>query len=210
MNFFLTCCAIALAAAVPTSPSCPPKDFSSVSNFNVQAYLGKWFVLAQQPSRFLSKDTNYCVTAEYSLIDESNIKVLNSAKKGSVVGETIGGELRGVILDSNFPSQLVVGPQFVPNFMKGPYWVAYTSPINPSTGLYDYAIVVAGPPKTLNSANNLCSASSGDSSSPNGEGLWLFSRMPDDALALEDLKNVAVGLGLDISVLNTVQQVGCN
>lgn len=140
----------ALPRTLSSSSICPPKNFTTVTDFNVEAYMGKWFVQAQQPTSYLPFDNNFCVTANYTLLDSKTIQVVNYANVGAINSNPKGIELRGIIKDPAVPSKLSVGPKFLPNFLKGPYWIVYTSDINKETGLYDYAVIVGGSPTKEN------------------------------------------------------------
>jgi hypothetical protein len=52
------------------------------------------------------------------------VDVFNYANKNEVNGEATSGNLSAVVLDpENKPSQLLVGPSFIPRSFWGPYWV---------------------------------------------------------------------------------------
>lgn len=52
-----------------------PKGVSAVDNFDKEKYLGKWFEIARLDYRFEKNLNN--VTAEYSLMNNGSIKVIN-------------------------------------------------------------------------------------------------------------------------------------
>jgi len=105
----------------------------------------------------------------------------------------------------NNKGELAVGPRFLPDFLKGPYWIVH----------YDSdageAIITGGAP-TQTGENGLCKGARGSFFNPNGngEGLWVFTR---EAVPSEDRVSALTGkareLGLDTSVLVRVPQDGC-
>jgi lipocalin len=175
--------------------------------------MGKWFVQAQQPTRYLREESNFCVTANYTILDSKTIKVVNYANDKAVNGKSRGGELRAVIKDATVPSKLSVGPKFLPNFLKGPYWVVATGPISEGTGLYSWAVIVGGEPTFENKDTGKCYAGNTNpfNFNGNGEGMWIFSRkqVEDDAIVSSIKEIMDSELGLDVSVLNKVSQQGC-
>lgn len=138
---------------VESSKKCPPKNFATVTAFDINAYVGKWYVQAQQPTRYLPEKRNYCVTANYTILDSKTIKVVNYANDNAVNGQPKGGELRAIIKDPAVPSKLSVGPKFLPDSIKGPYWIVKTGPIFEDTGLYSWAVIVGGSPIYENREN---------------------------------------------------------
>ena len=60
-------------------------DKSTVKEFNLQRYLGKWYEIARYDHRF-ERGLHY-VTAEYSKRPDGKIKVLNCGHVDAVVGK---------------------------------------------------------------------------------------------------------------------------
>merc|ERR1711907_828467 len=138
---------------------CPPQGFDSVRPFNLSAWVEHpWYVQEMMPVTYLPKDSFYCVTAKSERMSETEVKVLNEAREGSVNGKTRGGSfgLKAVVPDINDPSKLKVGPSFLPSFAYGPYWVVYAGP---SEDNYEYGIVSGGPP--TNKGEDGCKTGSG-------------------------------------------------
>ncbi len=61
--------------------------------------------------------------------------------------------LRAIVPDPDVPSKLAVGPRFLPNSLRGPYWIVAVSPPTPHGeddhlgGLgYDWAVISGGQP----------------------------------------------------------------
>lgn len=90
------------AGAAHAAPLTPVRDF------DVQRYLGQWYQLAANPAPY-NIDCVRDVTAEYSLIDERNIRVENSCT-------TLTGERRGIVGNArvNGPASLHVSFPSVP------------------------------------------------------------------------------------------------
>ena len=56
-------CGASLMAAV-----CPPSDFSTAQNFDLNSCVaGRWYIQEQMPRNYLPALQNYCVYAEYTL-----------------------------------------------------------------------------------------------------------------------------------------------
>lgn len=198
-----------------SAAACPPPLVKPVEPFDLASYLGEWYVQAQAPNSYQPVNTLYCVKATYSLEDGATtpqrIRVNNQARTGSVTGPSRGG-LPGnndaflqAIVRGNNKGELAVGPRFLPDFLKGPYWIVH----------YDSdageAIITGGAP-TQTGENGLCKGARGSFFNPNGngEGLWVFTR---EAMPSEDRVSALTGkvreLGLDPSVLVRVPQDGC-
>lgn len=90
------------AGATSAAPLTPVRDL------DVDRYLGQWFQLAANPAPY-NIDCVRDVTAEYSLIDERNIRVENSCT-------TVTGERRGIVGNArvNGPASLHVSFPGVP------------------------------------------------------------------------------------------------
>jgi hypothetical protein len=107
-------------------------------------------------------------------------------------------------LDSVPPlgSKLAVAPCFLPKALSGPYWiVAYDEGMG-------YALISGGQPKLLSYDDTTgefigCTTGAGI----NNSGLWIFSRSPyRDQDLISYVRNLAVDMGFDVSVLNDVDQ----
>jgi lipocalin len=202
------------------------KRFDSIPIFNIKAYLGKWFAMLhnprfcqqQQEVKYLPISRNFNVVAQYDMIDASNVRVYNSANDRALDGPAAGGELLAIIRDQNALSKLAVGPKWLPNFLRGPYWVMAASPVSMLNNKeqYKWAIITGGEPNYQNSENGLFScrpnwyqifgSGEGNWHCSTCLGFWIFTREahPSEELMDEVLK-VAVDLGLDTSVLNKVE-----
>lgn len=195
---------VAAVVALTTAQVCPPEGFDSVAPFNTTKYLGRWYAQEQMAITYLPVEWNYCTSTRYDLLEEDLVAVFNEARVGSVDGPQQGGELRASIPDLSDPSKLAVGPINVPQDLYGPYWVLAVGGGDDSQ--YGWAVISGGPPTVP--SGGACRTRT---RTVNNSGLWLFHR---DALApvedIEALRNIAEGLGFDVSVLNPVEHRGCN
>ncbi|KAJ3413362.1 hypothetical protein HDV05_008144 [Chytridiales sp. JEL 0842] len=203
----LVAAASAAPALAPRQSTCPPANFNAVTDFSLPAYLGEWYIQAQAPTQYLPESSNFCVKATYTQRSATEINIENYANRNRVNGPATGGPLRGTIRNRAEPSKLTVAPAFIPARFGGPYWVVKTGPLN-TQGQYEWALVSGGPPNQ--SSNGLCVANAGFNFNGNGQGLWIFTRaqVADEAL-VNELRALAVSLGLDESQMKPVVQAGC-
>lgn len=94
----------------------PPLDV--VDKVEVDRYLGKWYEIARLPNSF--EDGCYCITAEYSVIDDETLRVVNSCREDSVSGELDTANGKAFIVEGSNNAKLKV--QFFWPF-KGDYWI---------------------------------------------------------------------------------------
>lgn len=148
---------VALMSLAPVhAKSSKIPDLQTVDYVDLDHYLGKWYEIARFEQRF-QKDCA-SVTAEYSLRDDGDIKVINSCRKGSPQGEFQQAEARAWIKDDTTNAKLKV--QFfltgirIPLF-AGNYWILDLT--QEGNGPYQTSIV-------------------GDDS---GKYLWILARRPD-------------------------------
>jgi lipocalin len=185
---------------------CPPPGFDSMQNFNVTKYTGpdRWYSQEQMEVQSLPAEYNYCTAAEYTILTPTSVSVFNQARIGAVDGPPTQILIQAIIEDPSQPSKLSVGPFEVPPQFYGPYWVLAAGP---DVGdRYEWALISGGPPTI--STENGCRTKQ---ATVNGSGLWIFSRVPfPDPAQVDEVRNMAKQLGLDISVLNKVEHRGCN
>ena len=213
----------ALLPPSPPSPpikptQCPPPGFDSVKEFDLETYTEQpWFVIQQSPNSYQPVDKLFCVRAEYRIVehdldvDPSALYVFNQARTGSVDGPGDGiDSLLSAVVVNGPRGQLKVGPSFVPPEAYGPYWVEALGEVEAGDKVsYEWAIVSGGPPM-FQGANGKC-RNAKDTAEGNGEGLWIFSRTPTmDPNTLTEIRGLAESLGFDTSVLQNVEQKGCN
>ncbi len=99
--------AIIVIALMAVISSCSEsKSLETVKNFDVKKYQGVWYEIGKLPNRF--EEGLECVTAEYTLLKNGDIKVVN---KGRVEGESEEMDIiegKAWVPDSEYPAQLKV------------------------------------------------------------------------------------------------------
>ncbi len=125
----------------------------TVAKVDLQKYTGKWYEIARFENWFEKDCTN--VTAEYSLLEEQNIKVVNSCYLKTPNGKFKQAEGVAWVVDPATNAKLKVS--FLPNYLSwfdkvfaGDYWILKLAP--------DYSVVLVGEPSL--------------------EYLWILSRNP--------------------------------
>lgn len=182
---------------------CPPANFSTVTNFDLDSYISaKWYIQQQMAVSYLPESQNRCVTAEYSLAGKKtfwgyDVLVKNHAEEVAPPHKAHDGNLCAKIVDRD-AGKLEVAPCFLPTALSGAYWVLDYSEEE------GYAIVSGGAP--THSSNGACSTGTG----VNGAGLWIFTRQQkrDEGL-VQKARQIAASKGFDLSVLNDVDQTAC-
>lgn len=109
----------------------PP--LQTVSSVDVERYMGRWYEIARLPNRF-EKDC-FCVRAEYMLLADGTIKVVNSCRKDSVTGEEERIEGKAFVVEGSENAKLKV--QFFWPF-RGDYWILWLAE--------DYSVAMVGTP----------------------------------------------------------------
>jgi len=187
--------------------TCPPARFKTKEDINLQEYASKkWYVHEQAETIYLPLSRNYCVTAEYKLLDKPTpffgytVEVTNHAQDSEEI--TYGGKIYAAETNESDPSKLEVAPGFLPRFLAGPYWIVDYDETD------GYALVIGGSPQVKNEDTGKCRTNNRWITSSGG--LWIFTRDSerDDAL-IDKVKGIASDLGLDTSVLNTVDHSNC-
>jgi len=194
---------LGLSSAATT---CPPSDFETVSDFDLDAFISKrWWVQQQMEVTYLPKSQNRCVYAEYEKRKPGllgyDVTVHNHAEDVALPHRVhdSGKNICAKIVDQT-RGKLEVAPCFLPpSISAGPYWVvAYSE----SEG---YALISGGAPK--HSAEGGCRTGK----RTNGSGLWIFTRQQAREQVLVDkVRSLAASIGFDLSVLNDVDQTQCN
>ncbi len=111
------------------SSNYPPLDV--VDYVDVQKYLGKWYEIARLPNSF--QEGCFCTTAEYELIDEETIRVINRCREDGLNGDVDEASGKAFIVEGSNNAKLRV--QFFWPF-KGDYWILELDQDN-----YEYAMV---------------------------------------------------------------------
>jgi apolipoprotein D and lipocalin family protein len=104
-----------------------------VSAVDLNRYLGKWYEIASYPAWFQKGCTGS--TAEYSLLPDGKIQVVNRCHKGSLDGPLKESKGKAEVVDSTTNARLKVW-FFWP--FKGNYWIVDLDP--------DYQWAVVGEP----------------------------------------------------------------
>lgn len=102
-----------LAGAALSCASSPPLDV--VSHVDIDRYVGKWYEIASIPVS--QQEGCSCTTAEYSVLEEGVLKVVNACKKE---GETDQAEAKAFVVPNSNNAKLRV--QFFWPF-RGDYWI---------------------------------------------------------------------------------------
>jgi len=187
-------------------PSCPPSNFSTVQNFDLNSFVnGRWYIQQQMAVSYLPESQNRCVYAEYSLLSKKtfwgyDVQVHNHAEDVAAPHKVhdSGNFLCAKVVDSK-AGKLEVAPCFLPSILAGPYWVLAFSQEE------GYALISGGAPSQ--SAAGGCRTGTG----VNDAGLWIFTRQQqrDEAL-VGKVRGIAAAKGFDLSVLNNVDQTECS
>ena len=128
-----------LGVAIAGCSSDAPAPMRTVSNFEVERYLGQWHQVAAVPAWFQSECAAH-TTASYTLGDDGLLEVLNSCDKAD--GSRKQAEARARFLDSGSDGRLevtfveVLGSWIWP--AAGDYWIIGLDP--------DYQWSVVGQP----------------------------------------------------------------
>jgi len=109
-----------------SSANYPPLDV--VDKVDIQRYLGKWYEIARLP--FSQQEGCSCTTAEYELIDETTIRVINKCMKDGELDDAKG---KAFVVNGSNNAKLRV--QFFWPF-SGDYWIIELDKEN-----YNYAVV---------------------------------------------------------------------
>jgi lipocalin len=215
--------AVFLQATSTIVAVCPPNGFDAVQVFDIEKFVDeRWYSLKQLPVIYQPESQFYCVFADYAIDTSKSVRcslfgcppaisVYNSARDGSPTGKVVSVNFKATVPDPvNDPAKVNVGLSFQPNFLRRGtnYWVVAVGNYNelpglqnePGSAFYQWAIITAGAPDTEGSSGS-CSSSG---------GMWYFSREPTaPSGALQAIEDIAIGLGLDTSVLKPVNQTGC-
>ncbi len=214
------------AMTPPTSPVCPPANFSSKKDFNPVKYFdGRWFSLIQMPVAYQPLDIFFCTNANYKLLptpecevagcDDKYVDIINLSRRGSIYGNSSRVNLRGFIPDPSVPSKAIVGQPGLPSSFYGPYWVieagSYADlledPTQHFTGdNYEWVLISGAAPEVA--TENGCLPGVGPK---NTNGLWILSR---ESVVSDEIFNKVVqaakSKGFDVTAMKPVAQKGCS
>jgi apolipoprotein D and lipocalin family protein len=110
--------ALAIFTTVILGCSANKPPLETVASVDLERYLGKWYEIASYPAWF-QKDCT-AATAEYSLLDDGRIQVVNRCRKGGPDGPPKEAEGKAEVVDRETNAKLKVW-FFWP--FKGNYWI---------------------------------------------------------------------------------------
>ena len=113
----------------------------TVNDLNVNYYLGNWYQVYASPIDFTFQGYGKCITANYGLLQNGNISVLNSQINKNNELEEIAGY--AYYLNTKQPGRLFVHLDGVPH--AAPYWVVKLGEVVDNE--YQYSIVTV--PSTI-------------------------------------------------------------
>ena len=126
----------------------------TISQIEVDKYLGYWYQVYGAPTNVIFQGYGKCITAEYGLLDDGNISVLNSQLNQNNELEQISGY--AYYTNSSEPGKLTVHLDGTP--VDAPYWIVNLGEeINQE---YQYSIITT----------------------PSGISLWVLARDIDTFL----------------------------
>jgi len=210
---------------------CPPEGFDALKEFDLESYISApWYIQRQIPVAYQPVESLYCVRAEYfedssfclSCNDKPRVIINNSANRGSVDGEQIGGDggnrlFRGIVRDpENEPAKISVGYFADILTQRSTYWVVAAGTYDDlplldgetSNGnMYEWAIVTGGSP-TKEGKDGKCLP---DPGLLNFAGMWMFTRdaTPSEEVVSAIDQYASKTLGLDTTAWLPVEQEGC-
>lgn len=144
MKLLFAVATVTLASAVGCASTHPP--LTTVDYVDVPRYMGRWYEIARYPVSF--QEGCEAVTADYTLLTNGRVEVVNSCRQDSVDGELRQVRGTGRIVDPRTNAKLKV-TFFWP--FEGDYWI-----IDLDQEEYQWAVV----------------------SVPTRKMLWILSRTP--------------------------------
>lgn len=123
-----------------------------VNELDVEKYLGNWYQIYGAPTNIIFQGYGECLTAEYGLLDNGDVSVLNSQINSDYELEQISGY--AYYTNTSEPGKLSVHLDGVP--VDSPYWVVKLG--EELNGQYQYSII----------------------SVPSGVSLWVLARNIED------------------------------
>jgi lipocalin len=124
------------------------KSIDTVKELNVNQYLGNWYQVYGAPTNVIFQGYGECITAQYGLLEDGDVSVLNSQINSDDILEQISGY--GYYTNTSEPGKLTVHLDGVP--VDSPYWVVKLGEV--INNQYQYSII----------------------SVPSGISLWVLTR----------------------------------
>ena len=109
-------------------------NYAPVETLNIQKYLGRWYQMYQDLPDAIFEGKSSCIIADYSMINDTTIGVVNSDI--SVKGELQQIEGIAYYEEGNSGGQLTVQ---LSNYPSAPYWIIDLGPVEDNE--YKYSIV---------------------------------------------------------------------
>ena len=106
-----------------------------VSQLDIKNYLGHWLQVYQAPTNVIFQGYGTCITADYGILDNGNINVINTQINKNNEIEQINGY--GYYKNISEPGKLTVHLEGVP--VESPYWVVKLGEIK--NNQYQYSII---------------------------------------------------------------------
>ena len=124
------------------------KSLDTVKELDVEKYLGNWYQVYGAPTNVLFQGYGKCITAEYGLLENGNVNVINSQQNSENELDQITGY--AYYTNTSEPGKLTVHLDGVP--VDSPYWVVNLGEI--VNNKYQYSIITT----------------------PSGVSLWVLAR----------------------------------
>jgi len=153
----------------------------TVSSLNISSYLGHWIQVYQSPTNVIFQGYGTCITADYGLLENGNINVINTQINENNEIEQINGY--GYYKNVSEPGKLTVHLEGVP--VDSPYWIIKLGEIK--NNQYQYSIITT----------------------PSGISLWVLVRDIDIFFELYN-KEVLEFLDMYNFRYEPVEQSNCN
>ena len=107
----------------------------TVSELDVDNYLGHWYQVYGAPTNAIFQGYGTCITADYGLLDNGQVSVLNTQLNKNMEYESINGY--AYYKDESEPGQLTIKLDGVPS--ESPYWVVKLGPV--INNQYQYSVI---------------------------------------------------------------------
>lgn len=191
-----------LTVARTCALQCPPADFSTVANFDLDTFMSaRWYIQQQMAISVVPESWNSCAYSDYSRKASFwgyEIRVQNHAKDVTPPHDDHSVSLCARIVDAN-AGKVAVAPCWMPPIAAQPFWaIAYSEEEG-------YAIISGGPPTIA--APGGCRTDDGIKNS----GFAIITRKQEkDPALIEKVRGIAAQKGFDLSVLNDVHQSDCS
>ena len=130
----------------------------TISSLNINDYLGHWIQVYQAPTNVIFQGYGTCITADYGLLDNGNVNVINTQIDENNEIEQITGY--AYYKNASEPGKLTVHLEGVP--VDSPYWIIKLGEIK--NNQYQYSIITT----------------------PSGISLWVLVRDIDTFFELYD------------------------